>query len=233
MKKLTLALVATAGTLALTHADIVTVNPSDIMFASVSTTLTDAGTVGRANTDQVEIRSRPQSQLLGGDNRSVATFANFDISLIPVGSTINSATLTATYESQLNDVNASGPASVGAVATAWDTSGSNNPLFTYGHDYNTSTTTALNPQVLVADILNTAPTGQAVSGDFTSTVQDWYSGSLANNGLVFFMDGYGAQGAGFSNVELSINYTIPEPATLGLVAVFGGGVLFIRRRFML
>ena len=26
---------------------------------------------------------------------------------------------------------------------------------------------------------------------------------------------------------------IPEPATLGLVAVFGGGVLFIRRRFMI
>lgn len=31
-------------------------------------------------------------------------------------------------------------------------------------------------------------------------------------------------------VQLSV---IPEPATLGLVAVFGGGVLFIRRRFMI
>ena len=33
--------------------------------------------------------------------------------------------------------------------------------------------------------------------------------------------------------ESGIVTTIPEPATLGLVAVFGGGVLFIRRRFMM
>lgn len=33
--------------------------------------------------------------------------------------------------------------------------------------------------------------------------------------------------------ESGIVTTIPEPATLGLVALFGGGVLFIRRRFMI
>lgn len=32
------------------------------------------------------------------------------------------------------------------------------------------------------------------------------------------------------NISVTV---IPEPATLGLVAVFGGGVLFIRRRFMI
>jgi hypothetical protein len=26
---------------------------------------------------------------------------------------------------------------------------------------------------------------------------------------------------------------IPEPAALGLIAVFGGGILFVRRRFMI
>jgi hypothetical protein len=26
---------------------------------------------------------------------------------------------------------------------------------------------------------------------------------------------------------------IPEPATLGLIAAFGGGIMFIRRRFMI
>lgn len=35
---------------------------------------------------------------------------------------------------------------------------------------------------------------------------------------------------GIDNVNLSV---IPEPATLGMVAVFGGGILFIRRRFMM
>lgn len=34
------------------------------------------------------------------------------------------------------------------------------------------------------------------------------------------------------DTALSIT-TIPEPATLGLIAVFGGGVIFIRRRFMI
>lgn len=34
----------------------------------------------------------------------------------------------------------------------------------------------------------------------------------------------------FTGVTLNV---IPEPATLGMVAVFGGGILFIRRRFMI
>ncbi|MDF7809482.1 PEP-CTERM sorting domain-containing protein [Pontiellaceae bacterium B12219] len=38
-------------------------------------------------------------------------------------------------------------------------------------------------------------------------------------------------GSSFDNVV--VDYVIPEPATLGLVAVFGGGLLFIRRRFMI
>lgn len=31
----------------------------------------------------------------------------------------------------------------------------------------------------------------------------------------------------------SVSYAIPEPATMGLLAAFGGGILFIRRRFMM
>lgn len=232
MKKLTLALIVSAGLLpALTYADLLVVNPADITFASANTDQNDPGTITRGNTDQVEARSRVQSQLINGENRSVATFANFNISLVPSGSTINSATLTVTYDSQLNNVNSSGPASVGAVATAWDNSGSNDPLYLYGWNYTNGTTAALNTQVLVADIQNTAPTGAEVSADFTSTVAGWHSGSLDNNGLVFFIDGDGSQGAGFNNVELTIDYTIPEPSTIGLVAIMGGGLLIARRRF--
>ncbi|WP_372845919.1 carbohydrate-binding protein [Pontiella sp.] len=212
MRRKTLATIALAGMLpAWTHADMRVVSPSDITFASVSTTLTDPGTVSRGNSDQVEVRSRTLSQVQGGDNRTVVTFAHFDIGSIPAGSVIDRATLTATYDSQLNDLNTSDPASVGAVATAWDTSGGNNPLFIYGWDYTVTNTAALNPQVLVADIKNTAATGQTVTGDFTSTVQGWFEGSLDNHGLVFFIDGVGAQGAGFNNVELTIEYSEFSP----------------------
>jgi len=50
----------------------------------------------------------------------------------------------------------------------------------------------------------------------------------ANDGVSADFDDLYFDGAG----ENLIN-PIPEPATLGLVAVFGGGVLFIRRRFMM
>jgi hypothetical protein len=48
---------------------------------------------------------------------------------------------------------------------------------------------------------------------------------------------FGASGANYSNAmaidQVVVEGVIPEPATLGLVAVFGGGILFIRRRLML
>lgn len=50
----------------------------------------------------------------------------------------------------------------------------------------------------------------------------------ANDGSAAYFDDLYFDGAG----ENLIN-PIPEPGTLGLIAVFGGGVLFIRRRFMM
>jgi hypothetical protein len=41
-------------------------------------------------------------------------------------------------------------------------------------------------------------------------------------------------GGGVEYTNFAINGTvIPEPATLGMIAAFGGGILFIRRRFMI
>jgi len=37
----------------------------------------------------------------------------------------------------------------------------------------------------------------------------------------------------FWSYESGITTVIPEPATLGLVALMGGGMLFIRKRFMI
>jgi hypothetical protein len=42
--------------------------------------------------------------------------------------------------------------------------------------------------------------------------------------------GLSAAWFGVDNVDVS---TIPEPATLGMVAMFGGGILFIRRKLMM
>ncbi|MGC6426008.1 MAG: DNRLRE domain-containing protein [Akkermansiaceae bacterium] len=201
-KTLTTVLVFAALT-TLSQAVVINVTPVDITFASVSTTANDPGTIVRGNSDQFEVRSRTQAQVLGGDNRTVSTFANFDISSIPAGSIINSAILSATYDSQLNNLNDSGPASVGAVTQAWNPSGSLNPLFTYGEDHTLSGLDASNSEVLVADIDGTAATGQTQTADLTSIFQGWYDGSLDNNGLVFYIDGFGAQGAG-SEMDASV-----------------------------
>ncbi len=56
-------------------------------------------------------------------------------------------------------------------------------------------------------------------GDYTLLLPQGTSGGTDNSTAV-----------GFGGMTFD---TIPEPATLGLVAVFGGAVLFIRRRFML
>lgn len=51
-------------------------------------------------------------------------------------------------------------------------------------------------------------------------------------GAVQFYDG-ALDDAALGTALNALPTVIPEPATLGLVAVFGGGVLFIRRRFMM
>ena len=44
------------------------------------------------------------------------------------------------------------------------------------------------------------------------------------------LDGFSNYTTGLSEVAFQ---TIPEPATLGMIAVFGGGILFIRRKLMI
>ncbi|MDF7801259.1 PEP-CTERM sorting domain-containing protein [Pontiellaceae bacterium B1224] len=74
---------------------------------------------------------------------------------------------------------------------------------------------------------------------FTSGANTFTSDSTANIALgegyvspleVEFIGTGG--GIRISNTRLQFS-AIPEPATLGLIAMFGGGILFIRRRFMM
>ncbi len=61
---------------------------------------------------------------------------------------------------------------------------------------------------------------ELVTVDNYTAVDDFYEfGAIMSNG-----------GGRISDVEFNV---IPEPATLGMVATFGCGILFIRRRFML
>ncbi|VGO19707.1 PEP-CTERM sorting domain-containing protein [Pontiella sulfatireligans] len=53
------------------------------------------------------------------------------------------------------------------------------------------------------------------------------SGSGASSVMIWTVDGYGYQTDG---TEIAMG-AIPEPATMGLFGLFGGGMLFIHRRF--
>lgn len=68
--------------------------------------------------------------------------------------------------------------------------------------------------------------------DFTLST-DWqsFSGSVvfpsADNGDVFFYQ----RGAGSVQIDNVVLEAVPEPASLGLLGLVGGGIFFIRRRF--
>ncbi|MDF7824813.1 PEP-CTERM sorting domain-containing protein [Pontiellaceae bacterium B12227] len=92
--------------------------------------------------------------------------------------------------------------------------------------------------------LNTAITKTTDVGVFS--VKNWLSGgteytyAVTNSVLYADTDVFlQLRGAGRTDdmggvsVDNFFVQTIPEPATLGLIAAFGGGILFIRRRFML
>lgn len=73
-------------------------------------------------------------------------------------------------------------------------------------------------------------------GDSWTQLTGWavdHTSDAVNSAVGLFMKSHGtnpADAAQFDHLTVGV---IPEPATLGLVAVFGGGILFIRRRFMM
>ncbi|WP_372795816.1 PEP-CTERM sorting domain-containing protein [Pontiella sp.] len=64
----------------------------------------------------------------------------------------------------------------------------------------------------------------------TTTLPTWDGGTYSELAYVKVTGETAAAGGFFDNLTIE---AIPEPATLGMVAVFGGAVLFVRRRFMM
>ncbi|VGO11726.1 hypothetical protein PDESU_00272 [Pontiella desulfatans] len=74
--------------------------------------------------------------------------------------------------------------------------------------------------------------GSTAEGTYTLIANDGDFSHIENFGEAFAADIGGGKSAYFQTGSLQV-VVIPEPATLGLVAVFGAAVLFIRRRFMI
>jgi hypothetical protein len=56
----------------------------------------------------------------------------------------------------------------------------------------------------------------------------------SNDSVRLYYWGQSSISGNFHVYDVTAEYTvIPEPATLSLIAAFGGGVLFVRRRFMM
>jgi len=103
----------------------------------------------------------------------------------------------------------------------------------------------------VASVTDGGTVNLSLGAPALSLLQSFYTGVNPNQASVFFrlsLDGthdwatdsnlrYNIEtSAGGTSDPLVTSFsiqTIPEPATLGMVAVFGGGIMFIRRRFML
>ena len=78
--------------------------------------------------------------------------------------------------------------------------------------------------------------GAVVTGVPVAEVSNTFTESIAGAGSLtfkFLLDDATANGnIHFNQFEID-GSVIPEPATLGMVALFGGGILFIRRKFMI
>jgi hypothetical protein len=161
------------------------------------------------------------------------TLMSFDFSSIPAGQQIVSATLTLT--ALTNNGNNSGGVNmdVHAVTTpwienqaTWNSASAGNPWTTAGGDFDPFIYASSN-----ANPLNNTP----VTWNVTSLVQDWYDGTIPNEGLL--LRSFNGNGLTFYSSlpgnpvsflpSLTIEYTaIPEAGSLmlvglGIVAVVG------------
>jgi hypothetical protein len=103
-------------------------------------------------------------------------------------------------------------------------------------DYGLLTTPSGNAGILIEAANSgggsTAPAGYSTFGNGPqSRLTAWGSYTKADNVSSAYVTGDITKNARLTGVAFA--EVIPEPATIGLVGVFGSAVLFIRRRFMI
>lgn len=86
----------------------------------------------------------------------------------------------------------------------------------------------------VDDLVGTAATPAAGIGGATTISWSGVYGSSTTNTVRLYHWGNSSPSGNMHLYDVTAEYTvIPEPATLGLVAALGGGILLVRRRFMI
>lgn len=91
----------------------------------------------------------------------------------------------------------------------------------------------VNAMTLNSGVMDISGTGEVLirAGTSASQIAGWISGGLMTidgSGAAVVDVDYELTAFGGSGQRITV---IPEPATLGLIAAFGGGLLFLRRRF--
>jgi hypothetical protein len=71
--------------------------------------------------------------------------------------------------------------------------------------------------------------GALFSGEYNQEPTEGWNGAIAD--IVIYDSALSSTDLETNKTEFYNTYQIPEPATLGLIAAFGGGLLFVRRRF--
>ena len=115
-----------------------------------------------------------------------------------------------------------------AVNLEWGTRvGGTGHINLYG---GTITTAALGMNGTGAGTMDIEAGTLIVNGDITATLA-----FLQGSGWITAYGGTGTVLMDYNNINVGQTtlYAIPEPATLGMVAAFGGALLFIRRKFMI
>ncbi len=222
---------------------------ADTLTLNSTSTLDDAwlwaggGGGGAANKEGLQLEAAASGYLKH-------VFLRFDLSAIPTGSTINSAT----YNGYCNGAGTGGsdPGVINVYLVtkpwvedeiSWNSYSSGNAWVNSGGDAAGLNDPAGSP-ISTIDLPQISA-WSAISFDLTAAVQAWVNGTTNNGLLMKFADDLTVQsvqwcgseawveGSGYQHVapSLTIDYTIvPEPATMSLLGLGGFGLLIRRKR---
>ncbi len=218
------------GTMQMAHADLSISDEIVMTGENVVSPFGDPSNFGTAGPDnsaafRYTARERDDPSQL---NRRAATFLLFDTSSL-TEEDVNAAGFSATFEiehvGRLNGINNGMDLMFGQVSGGnWDDNGSNNPDFAWGLN-------STNQMTLLSDVLNYASSTN-LTLDVTDIVKDWVLGNTSNQGITLFALDNGGNASQASYLQNASITTIPEPSTLGLMGIMGGGLLLIRRKLM-